>query len=584
MFATRLKPLLPFIARHKREMLIGIFALLVTDVAGLVIPWLLKVIVDLLPGRPSQATLVFYAGLLFAAALVQAAARYGWRKYLFGPSRKVEFDLLNKLFSHLLTQDTLYFQDRQVGDLMSRATNDLRAVRDFVGLGFLILVDSTVVIVCSVALMLFIHPALTLAVLVPLPFLSLLVFGFIREIGRRHEAVQAHLAKITARVQENLAGIRVLHAFVQEENEQKKFEALNREYIDKNLRVTRLFGVFTPSLVFTIGIAAVIALWLGSRAVIAGEMTLGSFVAFNGYLMMLSWPMMGIGYVINLSQKGLAALGRVDEVLTAKSRVTGRDASAGPVEIQGAIEFRGVGFTYPGSGRPSLENVDLAIPAGGMLAVVGRIGSGKSTLARLLVRLFDASTGEVLIDGVPIRDIPLASLREKVVLVDQSPFLFSMTLAENVALGRPGATEEEIAAAVEAVGLGPDLSRLPEGLSTVVGERGLSLSGGQKQRIALARALLRRPRILILDDALSSLDAETEERVLRNLAERAAGVTRVVIAHRLSVVAGADRIVVLGDGRVAEAGEAGELLRKGGHYKRMAESQALAREWEITLQ
>jgi len=432
--------------------------------------------------------------------------------------------------------------------------------------------------------MLFIHPELTLAVLVPLPFLSLLFFGFIREIGRRHEAVQAHLAKITARVQENLAGIRVLHAFVQEENEQKKFAALNREYIDKNLRVTRLFGVFTPSLVFTIGIAAVVALWLGSRAVIAGEMTLGSFVAFNGYLMMLSWPMMGIGYVINLSQKGLAALGRVDEVLRAESRVTDRDVLAGPVEIRGGIEFKGVGFTYPGSGRPSLESVDLAIPAGGMLAVVGRIGSGKSTLARLLVRLFDARQGEVLIDGVPIREIPLATLREMVVLVDQSPFLFSMTLAENVALGRPGAPEEEIAAAVEAAGLGPDLSRLPEGLDTVVGERGLSLSGGQKQRIALARALLRQPRILILDDALSSLDAETEERVLRNLAERAAGVTRVVIAHRLSVVAGADRIVVLGDGRVAEAGEAGELLRKGGHYKRMAESQALAREWEITLQ
>jgi len=584
MFLRRLKPILPFLARHRTEMLIGIAALLLTDVVSLVIPWLLKDIIDLLPGRPSQATLLFYAGALFLAAMVQAGSRYGWRKFLFGPSRKIEFDLLNRLFSHLLTQDALYFQDRKIGDLMSRATNDLRAVRDFVGLGFLILVDSTVVILSSVGLMLFIHPGLTLWVLVPLPLLSLLFFGFIREIGKRHEAVQVHLARITTRVQENLAGIRVLHAFVQEENEQRKFDALSREYIEKNLRVTRLFGVFTPSLVFTIGVAGLIALWLGSRAVIAGEMTLGSFVAFNGYLLMLSWPMMGIGYVINLSQKGLAALGRIDEILTSQSRVADAAGALSPVEIRGGIEMKGVDFTYPGAGRASLEGIDVAVAPGQTLAVVGKIGSGKSTLARLLVRLFDATRGTVALDGVPIREIPLAVLREKVVLVDQSPFLFSMSLRDNVALGRPEASLEEIEGAVHAAGLEPDLARFPDGLDTVVGERGVSLSGGQKQRIALARALLRRPRILILDDAFSSLDTGTEEKVRANLKQWGEGMTRVVIAHRLSAVEGADRIVVLEDGRIAETGTHAELVRKGGAYARMVESQALARQMEITLQ
>ncbi len=584
MFLRRLKPILPFLARHRTEMLIGIAALLLTDVVSLVIPWLLKDIIDLLPGRPSQATLLFYAGALFLAAMVQAGSRYGWRKFLFGPSRKIEFDLLNRLFSHLLTQDALYFQDRKIGDLMSRATNDLRAVRDFVGLGFLILVDSTVVILSSVGLMLFIHPGLTLWVLVPLPLLSLLFFGFIREIGKRHEAVQVHLARITTRVQENLAGIRVLHAFVQEENEQRKFDALSREYIEKNLRVTRLFGVFTPSLVFTIGVAGLIALWLGSRAVIAGELTLGSFVAFNGYLLMLSWPMMGIGYVINLSQKGLAALGRIDEILTSQSRVADAAGALSPVEIRGGIEMKGVDFTYPGAGRASLEGIDVAVAPGQTLAVVGKIGSGKSTLARLLVRLFDATRGTVALDGVPIREIPLAVLREKVVLVDQSPFLFSMSLRDNVALGRPEASLEEIEGAVHAAGLEPDLARFPDGLDTVVGERGVSLSGGQKQRIALARALLRRPRILILDDAFSSLDTGTEEKVRANLKQWGEGMTRVVIAHRLSAVEGADRIVVLEDGRIAETGTHAELVRKGGAYARMVESQALARQMEITLQ
>jgi ATP-binding cassette subfamily B protein len=564
-------------------MLIGIVALLLTDVAGLVIPWLLKDIIDLLPGRPASATLLLYAGLLFAAALVQAMARYGWRKYLFGPSRKVEFDLLNRLFSHLLTQDALYFQDRKTGDLMSRATNDLRAVRDFVGLGFLVCIDSTVVILCSVGLMLFIHPVLTLWVLVPLPFLSLLFFGFIREIGKRHEAVQAHLAKITARVQENLAGIRVLHAFVQEDNEQRRFDDLSREYIEKNLRVTRMYGVFTPSLVFTIGVAGLISLWLGSRAVIADEMTLGSFVAFNGYLMMLSWPMMGVGYVINLSQKGLVALGRIEEILAAKGRVADPAGAAGPRELGGAIEMRGVSFTYPGSGQPSLEAIDLSVEPGQTLAVVGRIGSGKSTLVRLLVRLFDAGRGDVLLDGIPIREIPLSVVRDQVVLVDQAPFLFSMSLRDNVALGRPEASREDIEHAVRAAGLEPDLARFPDGLDTVVGERGVSLSGGQKQRIALARALLRKPRILVLDDAFSSLDAATEETVRENLRRFAGGTTRVIVAHRLSAVEGTDRIVVLEHGRIVEAGTHGELVRRGGAYKRMVESQALAREWEITL-
>ncbi len=585
MIPEKIKPYLPYMRKYRREMTIGIFALLIADITALSIPWLLKLVVDELPKGPSRSDLAGFGGMLFVIATVQALSRFGWRKFLFGPSRKVEADISNNLFSHFLSLDKVWFLNQKIGDLMSRATNDLRAVRDFVGLGLLIMIDCAVVIVCSVSLMFWINPSLTLVVLVPLPVLSILFWKFLPEMGRRHEAVQEHLSKITSHVQENLAGIRVLHAFVQEETEKRKFDKLNLEYIKKNLRVTRLFGVFTPSLMLTVGVAAMISLWVGGKAVIGEEMTLGSFVGFNGYLLMLSWPMMGIGYVANLTQKGQAAMSRIQEIFSAQAGISDNKEVVKAInELAGEIEFRGLGFTYPEAKQESLKDIRLKIPKGQILAVVGVIGSGKSTLVQLIPRLYEASQDTLFIDGHSIREIPLSVLRENIGYVNQEPYLFSATIRENITFGVNEVVDDEINEVIEKAGLLNDMSRFPGGLDTLVGERGVSLSGGQVQRIALARALLTRHKILILDDAFSSLDAETEEGILSNIKELTRGVTTVIVSHRLSAVRKADRIVVMNDGTVVEDGTHDELMWLNGEYARSYKNQALAMEMEITLQ
>ena len=563
-------------------MAIGMTALLMTDLAGLVIPWLLKEFVDLLPQDPSRSVLLKYAGLLFATSTFLAVGRYGWRKYLFGPSRKAEFDILNKLFAHFLTLDKFYFQRQKMGDLISRATNDLRSVRDFIGLGLLVLVDATVVIIACVSLMVWINPGLTMVVLLPLPLVSVLFFKFIKEISKRHQAVQEHLATMTARVQENLAGIRVLHAFAQEENEKIKFDALNREYIQKNLQITKLFGIFTPSLVFTLGVSSMISLWLGAKAVIGEEMSLGSFVAFNGYLMMLSWPMMGIGYMINLTQKGQSAMGRIQEIFASQPAIT--EGTEDFFQMSGEIEFKNFGFSYPGSASAALTGIDLTIPKGQTLVIVGKIGSGKSTLAQMLPRILEGNVGSLCIDGQPIQKISLSHLRKNIGYVDQQPFLFSLSIRDNILLGNEEATQEEIDEAVRNAGLEADFDRFPEGLETIVGERGVSLSGGQKQRIALARALLKHPKLLVLDDAFSSLDAETEAFILKQIKQTIREVTTVIITHRLSIARQADQIILMDDGKIVERGTHSELLAKRGIYSTMFTNQALAQQMEITLQ
>ena len=571
--------------KYRREMTIGIIALLFADIAGLMIPWLLKLVVDELPNHPSNIKLAGFGGVLFIVAIVQAISRFGWRKYLFGSSRKVETDISNNLFSHFISLDKVWFLKQKIGDLISRATNDLRAVRDFVGLGLLILVDCVVIIVSCVGLMLWINPSLTLVALLPLPVLSILFYKFIPEIGYRHEAVQAHLSRITSHVQENLAGIRVLHAFVQEEIEKEKFDELNREYIKKNLRVTWLSGVFNSSLMFTVGVAGMISLWMGGKAVIAEDMTLGSFVAFNGYLLMLSWPMMGIGYIINLTQKGQVAMGRIQQIFSSKSDVEDSEKTDQSIRcFKGEIEFRKLNFIYPNTNKPSLQNIDLKIPSGQILAVVGVIGSGKSTLAQLIPRLYEVTENTLLIGGHPIHKIPLSILRKNIGYVDQEPYLFSATIRENIIFGNNEASKGDVNDVVKKSGLLADLNRFPKGLETVVGERGISLSGGQIQRIAIARALLVKPNILVLDDAFSSLDAETEDNILSSIRDFTTGATTVMVSHRLSAVCKADRIIVINNGRIIEDGTHSELIRLNGEYAQTYKNQSLAMEMEITLQ
>ena len=579
---NNLKSFFPYVRKYRREFLFGIVALIVADCMTLVVPWLIKEFVDILPQKPASDQLLKYVIFLFLISLILVVGRYGWRKYMFGLSRKIEFDILNDLFSHLLSLDRLWYQKQKTGDLMSRATNDLRAVREFFGLGILILIDAVFVIVMAVTMMVWINAELTLKVFIPLPVVSILFFSFVKEIGKRHEAVQEHLSRITEHVQENLSGIRVLHAFVQEENEKDKFKKLNQEYIQKNLRVTQMFGIFTPTMVFAVGVAAMISLWMGGRAVIADEISLGSFVAFNGYLMLLSWPMMGIGYVFNLTQKGLVGMARVNEIFLARSSI--RDMGDGYIPASsGDLEISGIRFQYSSENQEALKEVDLTISCGQTLGIVGVIGSGKTTLARLLLRFYDPTSGDIWIDGKSIQEMPLKSLRDYIGYVSQEPFLFSTSIRSNIALGRENASDFEIEKIVEIAGMTSDLENFPDHLETMIGEKGVTLSGGQKQRIALARALFKNPPLLILDDSFSNLDSEMEEELLRNLKIHFKDTTKIIISHRLSTILNAENIIVMKDGNISEQGNHSQLVKLGGIYAGLFQSQELAREMEIIL-
>ena len=579
---NNLKSFFPYVRKYRREFLFGIVALIVADCMTLGVPLLIKEFVDVLPQKPASDQLLKYVFFLFLISLILVIGRYGWRKYMFGLSRKIEFDILNDLFSHLLSLDRLWYQKQKTGDLMSRATNDLRAVREFFGLGILILIDAVFVIVMAVTMMVWIDAELTLKVFIPLPVVSILFFSFVKEIGKRHEAVQKHLSRITEHVQENLSGIRVLHAFVQEENEKDKFKKLNQEYIQKNLRVTQMFGIFTPTMVFAVGVAAMISLWMGGRAVIADEITLGSFVAFNGYLMLLSWPMMGIGYVFNLTQKGLVGMARVNEIFLARSSI--RDMGEGYIPASsGDLKISGIRFQYSSENREALKEIDLTISCGQTLGIVGVIGSGKTTLARLLLRFYDPASGDIWIDGKSIQEMPLKGLRDYIGYVSQEPFLFSTSIRSNIALGRENASDSEIEKIVEIAGMTSDLESFPEHLETMIGEKGVTLSGGQKQRIALARALFKNPPLLILDDSFSNLDSEMEEELLRNLKTHFKDTTKIIISHRLSTILNAENIIVMEDGSISEQGNHSQLVKSGGIYAGLFQSQELAREMEIIL-
>ena len=579
---NNLKSFFPYVLKYRREFLLGIVALIIADVMTLVVPWLIKEFIDVLPQKPAIEQLLKYVLLLFLISLVLVVGRYGWRKYMFGLSRKIEFDILNDLFSHLLSLDRLWYQKQKTGDLMSRATNDLRAVREFFGLGVLILIDAVFVIVMAVTMMVWINLELTLKVFIPLPVVSILFFSFVKEIGKRHEAVQEHLAKITEQVQENLSGIRVLHAFVQEENEKDKFKKLNQEYIQKNLRVTQVFGVFTTTMVFAIGVAGMISLWMGGRAVIADEITLGSFVAFNGYLMLLSWPMMGIGYVFNLTQKGLVGMARVNEIFLARSSIADMGGDYVPGS-KGDLKISGIRFKYPSETQEALKEIDLSVSCGQTLGIVGMIGSGKTTLAKMLLRFYDPDSGDIWVDGKSIQEIPLKGLRDYIGYVSQEPFLFSTSIRNNIALGRENASDLEIEKIVEIAGMTSDLESFPDHLETMIGEKGVTLSGGQKQRIALARALFKKPPLLILDDSFSNLDSEMEEELLSNLKMHFMDTTTIIISHRLSTILNADNIIVMEGGSIVEQGNHSQLVKSGGIYANLFHSQELAREMEIIL-
>jgi ATP-binding cassette, subfamily B, multidrug efflux pump len=547
------------------------------------IPWLIKDAIDTtLYKADGSSSLLRYPLLILVAAILQGLFRYGWRTNVHGFSRRCEADLRDRVFSHLQKLPLDYFQHTKTGDLMSRLTNDIQAVRELMGFGSLAIVDALVVIVFSLTFMIRIDPWLTLWSLLAMPLIPVVVRIFGRHIFRWSRDTQEQLSVMSAYVQENLAGMRVVQAYAQEKNQIKGFEAVSGSYRRHTMWLATLWGIFWPLMQVLAGIAATLVLWLGGRQVLQGTMTLGEFVAFNGYLAMLTWPLMAVGYVVNQYQRGTAALSRVFEILDTpmSPRYEIVPLAVGRASPRGAIEFRDLTFAYPNDHGPVLKNINLAISAGKICGIVGETGSGKSTLVSLLLRLFEPPDGTVFIDGTDIKRLPVSELEAAVGFVSQDIFLFSGTVHDNILFGVDNIDGVKVEEAARVAQLLPAIESFSHQFDTVIGERGVRLSGGQKQRTALARAIIKDPPILILDDAFSSVDVETEEEILRELKRFMKGRTTLLISHRISTVRDADMIVYLSGGRIIEQGAHEELVRRRGAYTELYERQQLARQVE----
>ena len=577
MFPKKLRPLLPYVKRYRWGYVLGTLCVFLNNGVWILFPQVIRRAVDDLQQGVTRQKLGTHALLLLTVALIHGVFQFLTRWVVIGISRDIEFDLRNDVFRHLEGLSSSYYQRNRTGDIMARATNDLGAVRLLLGPAIMYSANTLVFTAGALGFMMAISPRLTLYAFLPLPIASVVVQYFGRRIHERFERIQAMFADISARAQENFSGARVIRAYAQEEAEINAFEAANREYIARSLKLVRLMGMLWPTLEFMLGAGIVLAFWLGSREVLLGRVELGGFVAFLTYMGQLTFPIIALGYVINLFQRGTASLGRLNEILVEPAEIKdGPEARDLPIE--GEIEFRGLNFGY--EGKPVLQDLNLRIPAGRSLAIVGPTGSGKTTLVNLIPRIYDAEPGKVLIDGRPIREYSVAALRRQIGFVPQETFLFSDRIRENIALGVDSTTDEQIHDAADAANISQDIESFPEGYQTMVGERGITLSGGQKQRTAIARALIRDPRILILDDALSSVDTHTEDKILNHLRDVMQGRTTIFISHRVSTVRNADQIAVLHGGRIVELGTHEELLALNGYYTDLYNKQLLEEELE----
>lgn len=584
-----LRTLLPYFRPYRRGILLGLLLVVVSNMFALAVPWLLKEAVDALEQNLRMELVVRYAGMIVGAALVGGVARYGQRELLNGLSRKIERDLRRDLFDHLVAMPAAFYDRWRTGDLMSRLTNDVHAVRQVAGPAIMYLVNTTTISALALAFMLSIDVRLTLFAMAPMAVLPAAVYVFGQKIHVRFERIQAQFSNLSNFVQENLAGIRIVKAYTQEENQGEAFDGLNEEYLDRNMELAKVWGAFHPSLTVCTGLAAVVVLGYGGTRVMDGDITLGSFVAFTFFLNLLSWPLIALGWVTNLFQRGAASMGRINELMAREPGVAEPGEPVRPERIEGAVEFDGVWFRYPETDRWAVQDVSFRIEPGQTVAVVGGTASGKSSLVRLIPRVYDPDRGTVRVDGVDVSRLSLEDLRDAVAVVPQDPFLFSMRLGRNIVLptsdgrgGAEGAAREErlLSQALDVAQLEDTLEVLPEGLDTRIGERGVNLSGGQKQRATLARALYRDAPILVLDDSLSAVDSVTETAILQGLRTYMADRTSIIVSHRVSAVRDADRIFVLEEGRLVEEGTHDELLELGGVYARLLRRQLLTEELE----
>jgi len=581
MLPKSLRPLVLYFKKYRRSYVVGTICVFLTNGVWILFPLVIRRAVDDLHLGVTRQKLGTYALLLLGVAAIKGIFQFLTRWIVIGVSREIEYDLRNDLFRHLERLSYSYYQRTRTGDIMARATNDLNAVRMLLGPAIMYSANTIVFTAGALAFMLSISPKLTLYAFLPLPIVSITIQYFGRKIHERFERIQAMFSEISARAQENFSGARVIRAYVQEEAEIAAFEAANQEYIKRSLKLVRLMGMLWPTLETMLGLAIVLVLWLGGREVIAGRITVGGFVAFNTYMVQLTWPIIALGWVINIFQRGTASMGRINEILVEKPEIEDRETVKGrtdelSVPTLGELEFRHLNFSY--GSTPVLRDINLRVPAGSSLAIVGPTGSGKTTLVSLIARIYDAEPGSVLIDGVPIREYPIAALRRNLGFVPQETFLFSETVRENIAFGKEDASDEDVRSAARAASIGEEIESFPEQYRTLVGERGITLSGGQKQRTAIARAIIRNPRILILDDALSSVDTHTEDKILNHLREIMQGRTTIFISHRVSTVRNADRIAVLHAGRIVELGTHDELVAKDGYYTDLYNKQLLEEE------